>query len=815
MKTQIIKNYKKLLEVPVNVLTENYIRIGKNTVDNDQKLPAFFKTIITTFGWLPAKPNALEVNNASIILYEPNEIIVNDPKIVDDNSLDNIFQSENLDTNVKVIYDSLKPILTALVFTNYQKNIILLGERGSGKTLIQNTIINVFLPKMIQNGLTYFRSDIVKLHNLNSELGENGNIENRMDVATFTILHAFYIVLSHADSTPDPILKLFKFNKNVHRPNLDENDSFSKYILSHDSAILDFWLAIRERFEVLNINPDYNYNDRNDAYLLTFLRANRDINKNRLLNLWKIFLDFSKETDKSDPKQIIIIIDGVDNLLIDEIKFDIRPICGQYSRDWLFSYLRDISIILQNNFIVKNIDKLVIALRPDTYKLLKKIIENAPVVNHEGNENNVFDDILNIEIKPPLAYSMALKKLNISDNKKLDKKILLSTLNDSEKVTFNNESQDLNNFNFKHILLKNALAYFIKYHIKNINLCLNITPVKENNFLSEENVKLVLNVAFNGHIRCFSRNLIRTSWRLMNHFDIYISKNDSNFSNTEKIDLFEQINDAQVVFDQSVLAGQSLFKQNIEEGSIGRWCPNLFDFEPLTGINIASTRWLGLVMLRVLELLPDKDNPNEQNNRQFSTLDLVEILEYMHYPQVAVNNAIHIASNFGLIKVERISYNDKTNVWDRTWSKTRKGSFIQNLPFKQPTAMYLMATGTPMTRLPLGSDSLKHMQEIHWLHKENFPRNFYPAVIRTGSLLYRHIRDAIKYDSETFENSLAKLRRENPIKASALDLHQDKFSFNSEILELSLDFFVKVINEKLNDSQLLSLGNELESKLNL
>jgi hypothetical protein len=814
MRAQIIDIYIKSLEKPINVINENYIRIGRNTVDSDQNLPAFFKTIITTFGWLPAKPNALEVNNASIILYEPNEIIVNDHKIVDDNNLDDIFQSENLDTNVKVIYDSLKPILTALVFTNYQKNIILLGERGSGKTLIQNTIINVFLPKMIQNGLTYFRSDIVKLHNLNSELGEKGNIENRMDVATFTILHAFYIVLSHADSTPDPILKLFKFNKNVHRPNLDENDSFSKYILSKDETILNFWLTIRESLEVLNINSDNNYNGKNDENLLKFLRVNRLINKDKLIILWEFFLNFSKETNKSDPKQIIIIIDGVDNLLIDEIKFDIRPICGQYSRDWLFSYLRDISIILQNNFIVTNINKLVIALRPDTYKLLRGIINKTLVVDHKGNENNVFDDILNIEIKPPLAYSMALKKLNISDNKKLDRKILLSTLNVTEKGTFNNESQDLNNFNFKHILLKNALTYFIKYHIKNINLCLNITPVKENNFLSEENVKLVLNVAFNGHIRCFSRNLIRTSWRLMNHFETYISKNDDNFTNPKKIELFENINDTQVIFDQSVLAGQSLFKQNIDEGSIGRWCPNLFDFEPLTGINIATTRWLGLVMLRVLELLPDKDNPKEQNNRQFSTLDLVEILEYMHYPQVAVSNAIHIASNFGLIKLEDIIFKRETKVWDRTWSKTRKGSFIQNLPFKQPTTMYLMATGTPMTRLPLKSDSLKYMQEIHWLHKENFPRNFYPAVIRTGSLLYRHIRDAIKYDSDTFETSLAKLKLENPEKALSLDLLKDKFSFNSEILELSLEFFVKVINEKLNDTQLLSLGNELESKLN-
>lgn len=627
-----------------------------------------------------------------------------------------------------------------LIECNENADIFLVGERGSGKTLAQNQFLNFHLETINLLGFTFFRADVGKLHDFNHMETKLDKHFNRMTIQEYMALHAFDVVLSHgAVTTIDPGLLRFQNDyiaaRNKSMTTLQARIDFTEfsYYLKQQTDGDNIAQAWRE-IVIAFAKKDDDKEEKN-ADLFSFLkncRRESKLTKDIILILFNYFMRFitteqeisasiatNEKTTTLKPCKIILMIDGVDNLRTDDYKSNSNWVGGRTSGEWYQFYLDDVKSLLNKGGLASLAHKTLYALRPDTHEQLRDAI-NATLVHQTGETKEA--SIL--YVVPPCAEKMFERK-----------RVAAKEHPGATKFTHKLNQDILKTDDYKlavtelHKCFEDFIPKFFKAHLSSLKQCETSASTYDD----------VLELVFNNNMRSLERNAIRTFGAVYEYMQSTIASGSTN--KIIRIDAFNNINE-NVIFEFSVTGGNPYFIPNSNEAANGRWCPNLFEFLDIT----SSTRWDGLVLLRVLQALPEYSSEENSQSEQ----DIFKLLSSFDYSEQQIRYAIWNAGDFGLIRTRSTSLDFQNNTVPK-FEKTKKGSYIQKLVFKNISVLYLMGTG--MKGLGIGASdchNLINRRANQWLHfPDSKDRQFWVSVFKTGVHLLRHIKSADRRDRAT------------------------------------------------------------------
>jgi hypothetical protein len=634
-------------------------------------------------------------------------------------------------------------LMALLLDEKSSRDLFLVGARGSGKSLAQNKFINLHLEDINKKGFTYFRTDIGKLHTFNhQESMRLSQLHMRMSIQEYMALHAFNVVLSHGDAKSiDPGLVRFQSDHNsVKEPSINrlreliKHTEFAKFLNLQENEgehLVAAWESIAVCFSGRGADPK-----KKNENLYTYLRLCRETPKltveiiSKLFEQFMIFVTSDQEIRSKNiiGAKVILMVDGVDNLRTDDYKIKTAWVGGKPSGQWYQLYLADLRLMLNGGGITKHANKSIYALRPDTHAQIKAGFE--VVLTH--GENDYDRSINTLLVSPPNCLKMIDTKRLAAIKDPGNSKFILSTNFDIVKSDAYKAEVPL-----LHELFECFVLIFFNVHINSLKRC-GIAAV---------NYDDVQEFVFNNNVRSLERNLIRTFDAVYDYVKLVSSWTD--YDQVKRIDKFRKLA-TPIVLEFSIAGGNAYFVQNSDDEANGRWCPNIFEFEDVAN----SSRWDGLVLLRVLQALPaiySDDCPLSKN-------DIEKALAKFGYPALQVEYAIWTAGDFGLIRTEKTTLGENNEPIPE-FTKTKKGEYIQKLVFNNHAALYLMATGMRGIGFHHENDGkLPHMRSNHWLHDAKAQNSqFWPAVIKSSAHLLRHIQSAHLRDMNYFLQSHAQL----------------------------------------------------------
>lgn len=235
----------------------------------------------------------------------------------------------------------------------------------------------------------------------------------------------------------------------------------------------------------------------------------------------------------------------------------------------------------------------------------------------------------------------------------------------------------------------------------------------------DSSARVVLEVLFNDNLRSLCRNVVAT-------YDYVRSHVRSRAVDPRNVEvMFQSIlnRGRHLILEGSITAGEPMLMPAEEHNPEVAWCPNMFDF-PLTE-NLK--RWEGLCLLRLLQDLRARGRAGMTERQAW------DLLSHLEYSEDAARLAISVAWNFGLWKVAD-SYGNSVPLL----VLSRKGNYVMDAPFINPSVTYFMATATRF-RMQHLEDS--KMWELHNPRPGEL-RRFVPSATKTGLTLLRYIVEA-------------------------------------------------------------------------
>lgn len=724
-----------------------------------------------SFGWVAGDPSSAKVKNASRLLYE----------------------SEPADHHASVPNVGKVPCLTLLdrlTADNAQKDVFLIGARGSGKSSAQNDLINHPDDNFFKRGFTFFRADVAKLHHFNvMELDATEKLKERITIAEYMMVHSFFVAFRKGNAqSADPAMCLFAEDAKAAQA--------GKYSPVPVGTLFQRWIEDRAQVEADRFNALWTAvvwafrargNDKkHDRDLYTFLKKWRGVDpslREFLPALFEIFLEFIVGVDElalARPRvaKIVWIVDGVDNLRIDEY----RPVHmgngAGTSREWYRKYLDDLKEMTSGRLWPNLIHKTLFAIRPDTAEDLGAIDAhvNLSAVGSASGSRTAADHV--VVVCPPNISKMTDRKRLAARDHSVDA-LYIESIGDSDASRSAEYSEQVPEM---HKWFETFVPLFVEAHLQTLKECDQ----------PHNSARDVLRIVFNDNVRSYSRNLIYTFSAV---YDAAFKKCQTGYvTDLKKREAEFCSTVAAIAFEVSVTAGAPYFPENSDDTINGRWCPNLFEFVLTEG----SNRWNGLVMLRLLQALPIPSS----TQRPLRTTEIVALLATMGYPKVLVERATLYAVEFGLI-FKRDTLLTASGMFEPLYATTEKGTYIRKLPFCSAAVLYLMSTGcrfAPSSTPP--PSQVKALLDAHWIHhRDSESRAFWAAALKSGTYLLRHIVNAHEMDKSTAGAALDPRFAEIPMQSVLLHLTNGAAGLRGSpgIEAVLLDLVVQSVIKKKNE----------------
>jgi hypothetical protein len=687
------------------------------------------------FGWVVGDPSNQRALAASELLYEDKPL----------------YESYDVPSEDR---ETCATLLDSLTIDDDKYAVFQIGARGSGKSSAQNRLINHRGDNLFKRRHTFFRADVSKLHEYNAEsLAGVADHSARMTIPDYMALHAFFVALRKGShESKDPAMVLFakdaiEATKSKYHNGVSDTD-FTIWLKTTAEAesgkFVNHWFNVITAFRRRDQHPHHNKD------LFTFFRFCRDGNRipaNELQELFLLFLEYvtGRRQDNScwredDARDVVVIVDGVDNLRLDEFKLDAPPPGGLRSRSWYALYLNDLHRCVMEQTWAPLVKRMLVALRPDTAEDLRRL--GVPVDHQEERLDDArFGGKALIHVSPPDVNALVRRKVNAAQTHPEDSMFLsgVPRAHVERRAEFETEVPEM------HIWFEHFYQQFIKMHLESLTTC-DVVAASASD---------VVRVVFNDNIRSFQRNLLRTFSALYTRTRLECD-DESAPDRAARFNLFKALTASPFCIEASVTAGSPYFADNDNERIKGRWCPNVFDFVPTKS---GTKRWYGLVNTRLLQLLPSSSD----SRALLSEDEVLESLAIFDYPAVLIRRALLLALEFGLIEQGEFALNENGTRVAR-YRKTEKGEYVLRLPFKNAVVLYLMATGCrlDMRGFEVERSYQKRLEE-HWLHSNTTKiRNFRAAALKSGAYLLRHIVSAHEYEKNWIGSARFKKEFELP-----------------------------------------------------
>lgn len=665
------------------------------------KLDKWVNGLESVFGWIAANPAKQANVRASELLY------VHPPT-------------------------GAKDLLNRVLDAHCAKDVFVVGDRGSGKSIAQNTLINEHFSALCAGGYTFFRADVAKLHESNvRRLADCESLASRMGIAEYMALHAFFVALEHAYGNSID-LGLARFgddasNAKTAPHTAKPRTSFQCELASTEGGerLLGAWGAIERGYRKRTKKTA----DAPDEDLYTFLdncRSDPILSVAVVLDVFKAFLTFIASQqyvgNASFPCiKVILIVDGADNLRTDEFQKLSKWPGGAKSRVWYEAYLTDIRNMIRGRGIAVNAEKMVFALRGDTFRQL----DGLDKVEVQAGQQSLEAYSPPLHVTPPNITVMFKKKRRAAREEPGPS--MFNAGVGGDEVVRSPEYSD------NHGEVLDCFDVFVPYYFKGLTDSLKACGINDHN-PSKVSIRL-----FKNNIRSASRNAIRSFQQV---FRLTVAEAGLRSNRNQRLELFEKNMEKGFAFESSVAGGNEYFMRNSDDTVKGRWCPNLFEYDSPIG---STPRWDGLVTLRILAALPEQGTDASAPNLK----RIQEKLRSMRYSASVVEAGLQIARHFGLVSV-RDAGTDSDGNFDCTFERTLKGDYIQKLPFTRPAVLYRMGTGCRFREVGSASQhDFKARAAEGWLHSPDpVHRHLWPAALKTGSHLLRHIHSAAARDKQ-------------------------------------------------------------------
>lgn len=658
----------------------------------------FYAGLSNVFGWVGANPRRTDRREATEQLYVAEGASGSDHEL------------PNLSVFNKLIADLTQ---------GSNLDVVVSGARGSGKTAACNYVINLHFDELVKHGYTYFRADLAKLHNvINTPRLRRDPNAWRVSIADYIALHAFMVALEHSGPgisglITDPALQWFRKDaitrkeKTAFECFIEKNSDMPDITLAH-------WRGIRSAFHNRAKNKD---RDRDLATYIERCLNVSGLDSLQIRNLYETFNLFlgRAEVDGIVGKtscKVMLIFDGVDNVRNDEHLSPENYLNGQSSKYWYRQYLQDLFGFLTRSADCLSADRYVYVVRPDTFRDLMNLTKA------EGHADGV--KVTQFRVTDPPLDLLLNQKSEAARSKNVGNRFA-EALTEEERRELHQTPDIKTEFFDRFDWFRREFIAQHKYHL---HLCGIACPTDQ----------AVLSIAFSSNLRSFSRNLVRS----FRYVDLYAKSHElyaGSFTKAERLALLME--SKPLVFEASILAGNAFMVSNSNDDAKGRWCPSLFEFVPAT----PERRWSGLIMLRVLQVIPNLNAEEEMPSLD----DLCNKLEVIGYTRRQVETALFCLINAGAVRRQGIVSDGSPSVYCDTYVKSPKGEYILNLPFVAPSVLYLAATGTCLGGI--GSDDTEAARaKAGWIHARTTPRRFWIAAARTGVTLLRHIHTSHRDD---------------------------------------------------------------------
>jgi hypothetical protein len=586
--------------------------------------------------------------------------------------------------------------------------IVLLGRRGSGKTFAINYFLSSYFHQLNEGySITFFRCDVARLAALNDPPCPDSA---PITIQEYIAAHMYFVLFRWG--TNDNLLKYaFPIENRI-----ESKQTFAEYLAKsiadkQKQAVLhEIWRTLCAKYEeccqTLSLKQ----------IKLSFIgEVVRDIDRPQPKDyrlLFRHFLMYIRNlgsTENIHRGKVINIIDGVDNLLH-------RPDTDTLRLD----YLRQLIPYLPHNTEAATFDKNIIIMRDESWhelnaytrSLFKPDPENYLSMLHMGRASldNIFARKRRVAMQPVSAKFKEWLKGDVE-----------KAINDN-MTTFDLVSKTL-------LTQMSRVEEFL--------------PIR-----NKDNSWNPIDCLFNGNIRSYSRNLVRSYDYL-----IAVSRRNKRIGEELQKSIQEGRVDSvtaieKILLEGSITAGNAFMSKNTDRQIKGRWCPNLFFFDQVDGYS----HWGGLTTLRLLQLVGHQ-------GQKYSAQSAAALLsELFGYPKDIVRNHISDAREFGLVENDgymvQLNCINAISGFAPALKLTQKAEYTKLLAFSNAAVFYLMALGTPMSdpllRI-LPSEPLVHHHQVE-IGRRSFPI----AAVSTSILLMYHIAGTHRSEMEKLHNRQVK-----------------------------------------------------------
>lgn len=572
------------------------------------------------------------------------------------------------------------------------------GRRGSGKTALTNYVLTINHRDLQLAHTTWLRADIAKLHAINEERFRFSRKPPALTVSEYMALHAFSVILNYSKDTVFEPAFGREATWSPHIP----HSPFEAYLTKTAPRLVAKWQLVRltEQRRKQHVETKVFSTGQDQDLKWYFGELQQDVSELEACQLFRAAWDFVATTYKDISgvrPRLILLFDGVDNLRADEHAPRSMWLGERCARAWYLDYLRELTQYRCGGGHCLPFDRCVFVLRDDTAtdfgQLLTGALQQRPI-----------PVVRRFEIVAPDIRRMVQNKLKFWRDR--------SAYWDVDGPSSpSDESLSLFRWFFDEFCSSQISA-----------LRRSLSP--RGKALSERDV---LDIVFNGNVRSFSRNLIRSFQYLQDYADIHPSYQQLR-SKDDRLEFFKQ--NRSLIFEDSVVGGSQFMRLNFDEGSKGRWCPNFFEFEVNT-----TSRWDGLVLLRVLQSCSLRGSTRKPIVMRAVQGDL----GILGYSEHCVQVGIYTALEYGLLCLGGPIRDDESDSHPLALFKTAKGALIERLIFQDAAALYLIATGAKFDGTPAEPPARIGNQ---FVHRRKPPRLFHASMIRTVCLVCRHLRAA-------------------------------------------------------------------------
>ena len=574
--------------------------------------------------------------------------------------------------------DKFKDQLENALDTDSGMPIILCGERGSGKSTIQNHFFNTNTGWLEEKGYIWVRCDAHKLYEIWEDVRSTD-----FDIQSYLNAQLAYITVKYS-----------KKREGIH----DKSDIFNKIIESIKDISLKTLSGNEKGATIIDwfekkIDSEIAQPKSQKSVVLTMIENNLRKPKSNPIERSKI--DSLSEAIhlkiKEKRYKLLYVIDGADNISQHETMY------SKHYRDMLADISRCFKPACDKNHAW------LISLRPETVTDLNMIfgIKHAPE-NIEGEcLTGLPGDTCYIHHYPPPIKSIFDKKLKVSlkpESEEFKQK----------RKSIQNQGHDL--------AQDNLLQQLSNHYLSTLGDSINELMPELSNKSRDKKIDCV----FGGNIRALTQHKLS-----MLRFMMY----------SDEIRFYDRETDRpnEIIghwFVRNLFLNGNVFMESISDDGLKAYAlrgvlPNIFGYDKTKVSYEKFGIWQGLCGLRLL-----------QTAVHFRDLGLTEkniekiLNQYFGYDKELIKSFIKRFIVYGLIKYSAEAFNEDMNPSSATLKITPKGTFCMRLSFHKADIIYFLALDTYIS---CGSAVTPH------LNNKKLHDNFTEAVIRLAPWFCKHL----------------------------------------------------------------------------